>query len=72
MAATASSTSEESPLLNTNDNGTFMLDGKLYLLKAFVLEEIYPVKLPKVFGDAQREKNMDKSTNTYSMRKNKN
>ena len=63
-AATTSSTSQEVPRLNNNDDGMFTLDGKLYPLKAFVPEEIYLGKLPKDFQDALRENNMDQSTNT--------
>ena len=50
VADTVSSTSEELSGLKINDDGTFTLYGKVYLLKALVLEEIYLVKLPKFFG----------------------
>ena len=55
-AAATSSTSEEVFGLNTNDDVTFMLDGKIYPLKAFVPEEIYPGKLSKVFQGACKKK----------------
>ena len=72
MAAIASSSSEEVPVLNTNGYRAFTLYGKFYLLKAFVLEEIYLGKLPIAFQNARRENNMDLSTKTYEMRNNKN
>ena len=46
--------------------------GKFYLLKAFILEEIYLRKLPKFFRDVCRDKKMDLSTNTDESSKNKN
>ena len=58
--------------LKTNNVGAFTLDGKFYRLKAFVREEIYLVKLQKAFWDTRREKNMERSTNTYEASTNKN
>ena len=41
-AANATATTpEQVPVLKTNTNGTFNLDGKFYPLKAFVTEDIY-------------------------------
>ena len=68
--AATSSTSEEVSELKTNDNGSFMLDGKFYPLKAFVPEEIYLGKLSRVFWDAFREKKMGLSLNLYKKDKN--
>ena len=48
--AATSSTSEEVAGLKMNDDGTFTLDGKMYLLKAFVPEEIYFAGLSRVLG----------------------
>ena len=45
---------------------------KFYLLKTFVLEEIYPWKLPKFFQDVRRDKNMDRSTKIAETSKKKN
>ena len=61
--ADTSSTSEGVSGLKTNDDGTSTLDGNVYPLKAFVPEEIYLGKLPKVFCDVHREKNMGRSLN---------
>ena len=55
-AAATSSTSEEVYGLKTNDDGNFMLDGKFYPLKAFVLEEIYLGKLSKFSWGSCRDK----------------
>ena len=41
-----------------------------YILKAFIIEEIYIGKLPKVFQDSHREKNMGLSINTDEKNKN--
>ena len=55
-----------------NDDGMFTLYGKFHPLTAFLLEDIYIGNLPKVFQDALRDKNMDRSTKTYDTSKNKN
>ena len=69
-AAANSSTSEEVTGLKTNYDGTFTLDGKFYPLKAFVPEEIYLGKIPKVFWDAHRERNMGLSLKLDKKNKN--
>ena len=56
VAATVSSTSEELSGITINDGGTFTMYGNVYLLKEFVLEEIYHGKLPKFFRDVRRDK----------------
>ena len=59
VTATDSPTSEKITGLNTNDDRTFTLDGKFYLLKEFMPEDICLGKSLKSFGDARREKKMD-------------
>ena len=72
VAVTVSYTSYEFPGLNINDDGTFTLYGKFYLLKAFILEDIYLGKLRKFFQDVRRDKKIDWSTKTDESSKNKN
>ena len=67
-----STTPKEVPVLKTNNDCKFTLDGKFYLLKPFVLEEIYLGKLPKAFWDTIMEKKMDQSTNKDDTNKTKN
>ena len=55
-AAATSSTSEEFFVLNTNDDKTFTLGGKIYPLKALVTEEFYLGKMSKFFWGTRREK----------------
>ena len=68
--AANSSTSEEVSGLKMNYDGTFMLDGKFYPLKALVPEEIYLGNISRVFWDACREKKMGPSLKSDEKKKN--
>ena len=69
---TDQSTSEEVPVLKTNDDRALTLDGKFYPIKAFVPEDIYLGRLSKDFGGERREKKMGQSTKIDETSKNKN